>query len=351
MSGESTSTNMGMPIPGVSVTAGPLWATDINSCLTIIDAHDHSPGYGVQIGPAGMNINADLTFNGYNATTFRSVRFTAQGSPLGLSTDKGCIYESGVDLYYNDGSGNQIRLTQSGGVAGSSGSIGSLASPASATYSAGSKTFIWQSGSTKAAAMDNGAVTIRETDVASAKGITLSSPTSLGADYSLTLPTALPGSTQYLSSTSSGSMAFASPDTIRSSMTKTASSSTATAGNVAVTNDCGTYTNATTSFTDITNLSATLTTSGRPVMIKLMITGSGYGFNTTAGNAVIRILRDAVTVGDVQIWSSFSDHYYPFFDQLDAPGAGTYVYKVQGRNTGAGTLTASKVKLVVYELT
>jgi hypothetical protein len=31
-------------------------------------------------------------------------------------TELGCLYESGVDLYYNDGSGNVVRLTSGGSV-------------------------------------------------------------------------------------------------------------------------------------------------------------------------------------------------------------------------------------------
>lgn len=198
---------MGMPIPSVGSTAGPTWATDINACLTIVDAHDHSPGSGTQITPDGMNINADLTFGTNAALALLKAGFTSQTAAL---TGTNFLSFVGGNLYVNDGSGNQIPITSGGGVAGSPGSIGSLASPASATYSAGSKLFTWQSGASKAGAMDNGAITIRETDVASAKGVTIRSATSLAADYTMTLPSALPSSTKYLTSSSLGALSFSS---------------------------------------------------------------------------------------------------------------------------------------------
>src|SRR4051812_17947618 len=118
---STTSPNMNLLIPTVGSEPGPEYAQDVNDSLTLIDQHDHTPGHGVQINPDGMDISSDLTFNNHNLTNARSIRFSPQGSPLALAADLGCIYESGVDLYYNDGNGNQVRLTQSGSVAGTSG--------------------------------------------------------------------------------------------------------------------------------------------------------------------------------------------------------------------------------------
>lgn len=204
MSSTVSSTNMGMPVPVVGVESGPAWSIDINACLAILDQHDHTTGNGVAISPSGLNINSDLTMASNNLTALRSVRFTAQGSPLGLAADLGCIYESGVDLYYNDGNGNQVRITQSGGVAGTAGSIGSLTSPASATYVAGSTKFVWQSAANTPANMDNGSVIIRNI-VANSKGLTLDPPAAMGSDYTITLP-ALPASQKIMTLDASGNM-------------------------------------------------------------------------------------------------------------------------------------------------
>lgn len=187
MSDTIISTNMSMPVPIVGVETGPQWATDINSCLTILDAHNHTTGYGVQIPPGGLNINSDLTIQSNNIIALRSTRFTAQGSPLALGTDLGCLYVSGVDLYYNDENGNQVRITQGGNVAGSTGSISGLSSPASASYSSGSTTFVWQSAANTSAYMDCSSILIRNL-TASSKALTLQAPAAMAANYSLTLP-------------------------------------------------------------------------------------------------------------------------------------------------------------------
>ena len=140
-----TSPNMGLPIPIVGVEPGPQYATDINNALTTIDGHNHTPGNGVQVPTGGININADLPFSSNNATLLRSTRFAPQSSTFSLAADVGCLYENGVDLYYRDGNGNNVRITQSGGVSGSPGSIANLTSPATASYVAGNSTFVWQS--------------------------------------------------------------------------------------------------------------------------------------------------------------------------------------------------------------
>jgi hypothetical protein len=158
MSNTVTSPNMGLPIPVVSTDPGPDWAQNINAALSILDGHNHSAGSGVLITPAGIFINADLLFNSNNATLLRSVRFSPQNSTLSASSDIGCLYEVGPDLYYNDGLGNQIRITQSGSVTGSTGTITGLPSgTASASYSAG--TFTFQSATAVAANIAAAAVT------------------------------------------------------------------------------------------------------------------------------------------------------------------------------------------------
>src|SRR5271166_3045712 len=180
---------MGLVIPGVGTEPSPTWATDLNSSLTILDAHNHTPGSGVQIPPSGLNINSDLTFNNNNQTMLRSSRYAVQASPLAGALDLGCVYVSGVDLYFNDENGNQIQITKAGGIAGTSGSIANLTSPASASYVSGTSTFVWQSAANTAANMDNGSVTIRKL-TASSPGITLAPPSSLSSNYTLTLPPA-----------------------------------------------------------------------------------------------------------------------------------------------------------------
>lgn len=206
MANTVPSPNMNMPVPVVSVDPGPDWATDINACLSVIDSHNHTTGQGVAITPDAMNISSDLPFNDNNLTTARSIRFSPQMSPLAAAADLGCIYESGVDLYYNDGAGNQIRITQSGSVTGSSGTITGLPSgTASASYAAG--TFTFQSATNTPASMVVGPTTISRADT-SGFGVTLSASSLQAANYGLVFPAALPGAQAVIGVTTGGNLNY-----------------------------------------------------------------------------------------------------------------------------------------------
>lgn len=187
------SPNMNLVVPTSGTTPGPDWALEINISLTLVDQHDHSPGKGVQITPAGLNINSDLDFNANFATDVAGMTLTAQVSTPAVFS----VYANGVDLYYVDGLGNNIRLTQSGGVAGTPGSIANLVPPASATYVAGSKTFVWQSGASIAANMDAASLIMRNITPNSTFGLTLQPPSGLSSNYAVTLPS-LPGSNSFM---------------------------------------------------------------------------------------------------------------------------------------------------------
>lgn len=195
---------MSLPVPVVGQEPGPQFATDVNASLTIIDSHNHTNGSGVQIPPAGLNINSDLSFGSNNAINLRSTRYTSQASPLALAADLQCLYVSGVDLYYNDSNGNQVRITQSGAVSGTPGSIANLVAPASASYNALSSTFVWQSAANTAANMDAASYILRNL-TANSFGVTLSPPNALAADYTVVLP-ALPVSQSFLTIDASGNM-------------------------------------------------------------------------------------------------------------------------------------------------
>lgn len=104
--------NMNMPVPTVGVTPGPQWATQINQSLNIVDAHNHAPGAGRQIGVPGINIQADLPINANNINNARSYRLANQSSALVLPGDVRSLYSQNNDLFYNNGSAQSVRITQ-----------------------------------------------------------------------------------------------------------------------------------------------------------------------------------------------------------------------------------------------
>lgn len=369
---------MNLPIPTVGVEPGPTWATDINNSLTIIDQHNHTTGQGQQISPSGLNINTDLSIQSNNLTLARSLRLDPQGAPLALGTDLGCLYESGVDLYYNDGNGTQIRLTQSGSIVGTSGSISGLVAPASATYVSAQQVFIWQSNTNTAADMDCGSVTLRNL-TASSFGLTLSPPT-LSSDYSIQLP-ALPASQKFMTLDSSGNMAApwavdASTIVVSSNTVKVptggitvnelATDSVSTAkiidANVTrpkmvavgqiVSSSCGSYTSGNTVATQITNLSCTITTTGRPVMYMLISDNSSAGsIQNTGGGSVITVKNGSTTISA----TNFTAAVIPLgcivgMDTTVVGAAGTYTYHIFGNCAVSGSFGCFFAKLVVWEL-
>lgn len=193
------SSNMNLPIPTVGSQPGPEYAQNVNDSLTLVDSHDHTPGKGVQLGADSLNISTALTLNGNFLEDVAGVTLVAQGSVPA----NGTVYRSGVDLYYVDGLGNNIQITQNGGVGGAPGSISNLNPPASAAYVGGSSKFVWQSNTNIAADMDFGAAIMRNLSPNSTFALTLQPPAGLVSNYSITLPT-LPVATSFMTISSAG---------------------------------------------------------------------------------------------------------------------------------------------------
>ncbi len=203
------SPNMQMPIPVVENEIGPNYAVDVNNSLIIIDNHTHQPGSGLYITPAAMNINSDLTFQNNRATLLYSLTFTPQTSVIpAVTPDVGALFVSGVDLYYNTINGVSVRITQNGGVVGSPGTISGLTAPASASYVSANSTFVWQSAANTPAGMDNGPITIRNI-TPNSFGTTISANSGIGANYTMTLPAALPTTLSVLTEDTSGNIGYA----------------------------------------------------------------------------------------------------------------------------------------------
>lgn len=208
-----SSPNMNLPIPTVSVTDGPEWATLINNCLNLIDSHDHTSGNGVPITPSALSITADLSIGTNSLTDVKSIEFTTQSVAL-VTTNTAYVLNG--DFYFIDGTGNSIQITDSGGVAGTPGSIAGLVSPASATFVPSSGKFKWEQDVNIAADMDFASAIMRNSSPNSTFALTLKPPAALAANYSITLP-ALPGANKILRMDNNG-IITASLDTDNSTL-------------------------------------------------------------------------------------------------------------------------------------
>jgi len=364
-----------LPVP--TVQSGPEYAENINAAFTQVDQHDHSTGKGTPVTPAGMNINTDLDFNNNDATELRSTRYQDQSSPISAPTDLNCLYVAGDELYYNDSTGTQVQLTQGGSVAGSSGNITGMVPPAAVVYSPGSQTFTFLSTSATAANLDAGSYKMREV-AANALAVTLSSPAALASNYTWTWPAALATSANTfvqidasgnLSNTrtidgvkiaTSGTTFTVPPRAVTQTLLpfKTPSSA-AGVGGFSQAFSCGAYTNATGTYTLVTNQSIEIQSVGRPIRVGVVPASSATSVSIIGSAGAAGFLRLLKNGAQWQEWAlSDSVEYGPCnfekYDLVTTSGGGTAAvtttYQLQGKAAGAGTLTVTELKLIAYEI-
>lgn len=354
---------MGLTLPTVSSTAGPAYATQNNAAFTLLDSHDHSSGKGAQIPASALNINADLSFAGYNAYLLRSTRYSAQSAVLAAAADLGCIYSVNGDLYWNNSSGTAVRITDGAAISGAStGSITGLPS-GTAGVAFATATYTFTQATNRAATLDAGALVIRDTAVGPLNGITLQSPASLASAYSLTLPAALPGATSFVTLTSAGVLAAGAATS--AGITRAMQASVGQQ----VSSSSTTFSGSSTTFASVTNLTVTITTTGRPIVLECVSDDNG----TVPAQFALTIasssggrsfdLRFSVTgsatttIGRVQMQAYFGSNAEGFswppsaLRHVYVAAAGTYTFQAQYLvSVGTATLAASYMKLVAWEL-
>lgn len=288
----STTPNMSLLLPIPTITPGPTYASENNDAFEVIDAHDHTSGKGVPVPANGININNDLPFNGFNASVLRATQFQSQGSPLTLPSDLSMLYVQNGNLFYVNQIGQQVQITSGAALdATSIGGIGGdyATSTALLFYTSLDRTFTFWSNTNVPANIDAGAITIREITT-SPNGITIQSPLSLPASYSLTLPSALPGGTTFLTLDNAGNIIPApsvsggitnsylaansvdTPQLVDGSVTE---AKLGPANYVIGTPVSGNYPNLPFPTVGNTGITATLTTHGRPVLVQLIVAPIG----------------------------------------------------------------------------
>lgn len=122
MANTYTTPNMQLVLPTPSVQVGPTWAQNLNDALTLrVDTHDHTPSNGVKVPTAGLNINADLSFNSNSAILLRGTSYNNNVATL-PGTETRTVYVSGGNLFYNNNTGIPVQITS-----GSNINVGALA--------------------------------------------------------------------------------------------------------------------------------------------------------------------------------------------------------------------------------
>jgi hypothetical protein len=389
--------NMDLDLPSVSVTLGPEWATLLNAALNLVDSHDHSDGKGVKVTQLGLNITDDLELNEQYLTEVGSMRLVSQSATLVTAQDLRSIYSVLGDLYYNNSSGTPIQITSGGSVTAASDGI----SRAFSRTSVNSNTVISAAGTTS------------YYDVDTTSGVTFTLPSAAGVaagrfyEFKDTTGSAgtnnvvinragsdtIDGATSVTISTNYGGRRLISDGTSKWAVAYVLSSAVATAdiqnsaittakiadGNVTqakrvdlgqqISASSGTFSTTSSSLVDVTNLTVTITTTGRPVFVGLISDGNGANssrlfINTTSSTntggigdfAIIRgsteIAREELQTGQASSATSKSASCpSSALSTIDVVAAGTYTYKVQcAALTGGGSCAVQRTKLIAYEL-
>lgn len=118
--------------------------------------------------------------------------------------------------------------------------------------------------------------------------------------------------------------------------------------------------------TDVTNLSVSITTTGRPIRFVLVSDNNGTNPSNigatssgTVGQCYFKAFRGATEIGYMLFGPNISTDpgtFSTFFppgaaEFFDTPAAGTYTYKLQAASDGAtSTVFVEYCKLLVYEL-
>lgn len=218
----TTTPNMSMVLPDDHGSL-EVWGAIINTALGIInDQHDHTPGKGVKIPAAALNINGDVSWSSggvsHSLTDVSAVDFTAVAAGA-VTAFAGALFLSSVDgnLYWRTTLGTNVQMTNgpalnvaafAGAIGGDYSSVGALELFDDATDS-----YWFQQqlggGVRQYARMRSADVDLYEYKAQPTAGVPtnrvrLASPASLGASYTVTWPAATPGSTLIMQMSAAG---------------------------------------------------------------------------------------------------------------------------------------------------
>lgn len=157
-----------------------------------------------------------------------------------------------------------------------------------------------------------------------------------------------------------GTTSLADGSVSQAKLSSRTTGTTVAAGGVAISASSGNF--STTSTGDVTNLSVTITTTGRPVRVMLIADGSantglvGASRTSSSADEVIHLYRDATIIARYDMKTSVTggtvvDLWLPqsIIETLDVVSSGTYTYKVS-IGAATGTVYCSYAKLVAYEI-
>ena len=361
------SMNINPPTP--SVTPGPQWAQEINDILTnIIAEHNHQPAQdgGVQLTQDALTINDELSLNGNQLINVNAVGLETLNAPASGSNR---LYNDTGDLYYKDGNGTSVRITENGGLAAASfGGISGLSGTNGSATFAGLSTFVWKKDAGEYASMENADVLIYNgSETNPLGGVKLQTPTGLSSNKTVTLPS--------VNLTLPTSLPNAAPTTANGVITTpaAATSSLFIDPSGVVTWDyvpplnfvsssailTGSYNG---SATTITNSSLAFTSSGRPLYVEVLGGGALTGFwsaDTTSSpmwfTLTTRVVHQNGTTYNQQVKTyrvvdenTLLGSFYPYSGIVVVP-SGTMTVSLRVSTAGGGSPSSLNIGESGYE--
>lgn len=198
-----------------------IWDTILNTTVfPVLGAHDHTPGKGVKVPMAGLNVNADLAFAGYSITGMKALAFTpvAAASIAGYSSGLFANSDDANNLYFRNSSGVNVKIVDGstlnvsiiGGIGGDYSSVSALLDYDDATdtyrFRQETATMVRQYAKIKSADLVLAEYIAAGGATVPTNFVTLKSPSALAASYSVTWPAAVPGSTVAVQMSSTGAL-------------------------------------------------------------------------------------------------------------------------------------------------
>jgi hypothetical protein len=210
--------SLGVAPPAVG-TAGPGFAVTMNGAVqACIDAIETGVSTSV-----GLTVDSNVDCAGYELQDLGALKLNNKGSSF---ADSAAIYIRESELWFNDSSGNQVRITLGGSLdATSLGGIGGDyggGDPAAVVYTAVSSKYVFTQDPGVPASLETGTIRLLPLS-AGGNAISITSPAP-GSAYNLTLPSAPPASTSLVTMSSVGTLATTrtpSVDTVTASASMT----------------------------------------------------------------------------------------------------------------------------------
>lgn len=194
-----------------------VWDTLYTALFLLVDAHDHTTGKGKPLGSASLVIDAALNLRDFDAINVGGIEFT----PLGALPSSGYVnrfFGYAGDAWWRNSAGTNVQITSGGTlnmttVGGIAGQYTSVGAEVAFVDASDSYTFKQQVGAAvrQYARLEAADLRLYEFKAHPAAAppttfVGLASPAALAGSYTLTMPAALPGSTQLLQVSSAGAI-------------------------------------------------------------------------------------------------------------------------------------------------